>query len=164
MPNLFPHKRPLQCNDEVFGSDFIPKAGREPSDVQSSLRSYLFPQEMSLLNNRPRAMRKLQFKVGSMRWRVAGRLGYGWKPKKGRTSLLVECGGGGPLVVLHRDGDADAVLRRTESRRQEGRVLRAAALVHAEFLTVVLLAAHHHQVVEQRGLRHPHVSVTWGAT
>lgn len=77
--------------------------------------------------------------------------------------LLVERGGRGPLVVLHRDGDADAVLRRTEARRQEGRVLRAAALVHAELLAVVLLAAHHHQVVEQRGLRHAHVSVAWGA-
>lgn len=57
-------------------------------------------------------MRSLQFNLG---WRDAmeslGRLGYRLKSKKGRTCLLVECGSCGPLVVLHVDGDADAVLR-----------------------------------------------------
>lgn len=110
-------------------------------------------------------MRKLQIKLGCQSAsKTEAALGYSAKPQDERSCLLVERGGRGPLVVLHRDGDVDAVLRRAEARRQESRVLRAAALVHAELLAVVLPAARHHQAVEQRGLRHPHVSVTWGAT
>lgn len=81
--------------------------------------------------------------------------------KEGHLYLLVERFDGGSLMILHCDGNRHAVLGRAEAWGEEGRVLRAAASVHAEILAVVLLAAVHHQAVEQRGLRHSPVAVTY---
>lgn len=57
--------------------------------------------------------------------------------------LLVECSDGSPLVVLHSDGYVHTVVSWAEAWGQESRVLRAAAFVHTEVLTVVFSAARH---------------------
>lgn len=74
--------------------------------------------------------------------------------------LLVQCKAGSTLVVLHCDGHSYTVPGRAEARWQEGWVVRTAAFINTEVLTVVLSAACYQQAVQEGCLWHPQVTVT----